>query len=174
MADVKIKRSEETERREGRQLARRGEYMPLWRPADFFRMSPFGMLQRFNEEMDRLFSHWGGEMEGAGEFAPAMEVTEREGNLVVCADLPGMSKDDIKVEVTGSALVIQGERKREHEEKREGYHRSERSYGRFYRSVPLPEGTDPGKARAEFKDGVLEVQVPIPESQSNRRQIPIK
>jgi HSP20 family protein len=173
MAEVKVKRNEEAERKGGGHVARRGEHMPFWRPADFFRASPFGLLQRFNEEMDRAFSRWGGEHEGWGAFAPAIEVTEREGNLVVCADLPGMNKDDVKIEVSGDELVIQGERKREHEETREGYRRSERSYGHFYRSVPLPEGAEIEKARAEFKDGVLEVKVPVPEGKSKRRQIPI-
>ena len=70
-------------------------------------------------------------------------------------------------------MVIQGERKREHEERDRWGYRSERSYGSFYRSIPLPEGADIETAKAEFKDGVLEVTVPIPEEQKRRRQIPI-
>jgi HSP20 family protein len=173
MAEVKVNRSEEAERGKEGQIARRGRHTPVWRQSDFFRMSPFGLLQRFNDEIDRAFPGWAGGMEGWGGFAPAIEVKEREGKLQVCADLPGMNKDDVKVEITGDELVIQGERKREHQEEKEGYHRSERSYGRFYRAVPLPEGAEIDKAHAEFKDGVLEVMVPVPESKPNRRQIPI-
>jgi HSP20 family protein len=105
---------------------------------------------------------------------PAIEVTEREGNLVVRADLPGIKKEDVKIEMTPEALIIRGERKQEHEEKKEGYYRSERTYGQFHRSIPLPEGADLDKAKAEFKDGVLEVTVPVPETQARRREIPIR
>jgi HSP20 family molecular chaperone IbpA/Arc/MetJ-type ribon-helix-helix transcriptional regulator len=87
--------------------------------------------------------------------APAVEVRERDGNLVVSAELPGLNKDDVKVEVTGDGLVIQGERKREQEEERGGVHRSERSYGSFYRSIPLPEGANIEQAKAQFNNGVL-------------------
>ncbi len=173
MAEMKVRKDEETERRQGGQIARRGEQFPSWRPLDFFRMSPFGLMHRFNEEMDRAFSRWGDQESGFGSFVPSIEVKEQQGNLVVCADLPGINKDDVKIEVTGDELIIQGERKREHEETREGYHRSERSYGHFYRAIPLPEGAQIDKAKAEFKDGVLEVKVPVPEGQSKKRQIPI-
>jgi HSP20 family protein len=69
--------------------------------------------------------------------------------------------------------VIQGERKREHEEKREGYYRSERSYGQFYRLIPLPEGANPDQAHAEFRNGELRVSIPVPEQQRRTRRIPI-
>ena len=99
---------------------------------------------------------------------------ERDGNLVVSAELPGLNKEDVKVEVTADGLIIQGERKREHEEDRGGVHRSERSYGSFYRSIPLPEGANIEQAKAQFNNGVLEVRVPIPKSQQKTRQIPIE
>ena len=107
-------------------------------------------------------------------WTPAVEVRERDGQLVVSADLPGLNKDDIKVEVTGEGLVIQGERKSEHEEERGGVHRSERSYGSFYRSIPLPEGANIEQAKAQFNNGVLEVSVPIPKAQEKTRRIPIE
>lgn len=163
MADVPVRR----ERPERGSVLRRGES-----PSDYFALSPWSMMRRFNEEMDRWF---GGEHEGAemGMWSPKIDVRERDNNLVVSADLPGLNKEDVKLEVTDEGLCIRGERKREHEEKREGYYRSERSYGTFSRIIPLPEGANVDQAKAEFNNGVLEVTVPIPESARRRREIPI-
>jgi HSP20 family protein len=144
--------------------------------------NPFTLMRRLSDEMDRAFATSFGlpsgtltGLEQGAEWTPAVEVAERDNNLVVTAELPGLSKDDVKVEVTNDGLLIQGERKREHEEKRRGYYRSERSYGQFYRMVPLPEGIDPDKAKAQFKDGVLQVEIPLPASaQAKRKEIPIK
>jgi HSP20 family protein len=85
-----------------------------------------------------------------------------------------LNKEDVKVEVTNEGLVIQGERKREREEDRGGVHRSERSYGAFYRLIPLPEGANIEQAKAKFNNGVLQVEVPVPKSQEKSRQIPIE
>jgi HSP20 family protein len=147
-------------------------------PRDFFNASPFELMRRFTEEMDRVFEGWGFSRRswpGAETMAwsPDVEVFERDNNLVVRVDLPGLSKDDIKVEMTDQGLVIQGERKREHEEKGEGWYRSERSYGQFYRLIPVPEGVNADQAQAHFENGVLEISAPIPESQRRRRSIPI-
>jgi len=174
MAEVKVRRPTEQQQpeRRGGPIARRGELFPFWRSSDL--MNPFGLMRRLSEEMDRTFGRWGEGAEGISGWMPPIEVTEREGNLVVCADRPGINKDDVKIEMTADEMTIRGERKQEHEEKREGYYRSERSYGQFYRSIPLPEGADLDKAKAEFKDGVLEVTVPVPESPSKRREIPIR
>jgi HSP20 family protein len=98
----------------------------------------------------------------------AIEVVHRENELVVRIDLPSLSKDDIKVNVTEDAITIQGERKREHKEEREGVFRSERRYGSFSRVIPLPEGTMTDQAKASFKDGVLEVTMPAPPEQVRR------
>lgn len=138
-----------------------------------FSSGPWPLMRRFNDEMDRWF---GGSRETAETqvWSPNIEVREKDNNLIVCADLPGMNKDDVKVEVTDEGLAIQGERRQEHEEKREGYYRSERSYGSFYRVIPLPEGTNPEQAKANFKDGVLEITMPIPEAARRRGQIPIE
>jgi HSP20 family protein len=101
-------------------------------------------------------------------WTPAIEVVHRDNELVVRADLPGLSKDEIKVDLTEDAITIQGERKREHKEEREGVYRSERSYGSFSRVIPLPEGTMTDQAKATFKDGVLEVTMPAPPEQVRR------
>jgi len=107
---------------------------------------------------------------GAGfeNWAPPIEVFQRGNELVVRADLPGMRKDDISVDVTDEGITISGERKQEHEEERGGVYRSERSYGSFCRIVPLPQGAIADQAKASFKDGVLEVVMPAPPDQVTR------
>lgn len=162
-------------------IERRGSYTPSvfsLSPRDFFNSNPFELMRRFTEEMDRAFEGWGlsrGNWPGneATLWSPAVEVFERGNNLIVRAELPGLNKDDVKVEMTDEGLIIQGERKREHEEKHEGFYRSERSYGQFHRMIPLPEGANADQAKAQFEHGVLEISVPIPESQRRRRTIPI-
>jgi HSP20 family protein len=86
----------------------------------------------------------------------------RDNEIVVRADVPGMTKNDLTVEVTDGQLVLRGERKQEKEEKKEGFYRAERTYGTFYRMLPLPEGVKVDEAKATIKDGVLEVTVPAP------------
>jgi HSP20 family protein len=150
---------------------------PFWSPSEFFTASPFTLMRRFAEQMDRAFTgNWGSDFawDSPGMFAPAIDVSERDGKLIVHADLPGLQKEDLKVEATDDSLIIQGERRQEYEEQDRGYRRSERKYGTFYRSIPLPEGAQTEQARAEFKDGVLEVSVPIPASQKRGREVPIE
>jgi HSP20 family protein len=146
-------------------------------PRDFFTMSPFGLMRRFTEEMDRMFSNFSGTSGAAGledlAWVPPVEVRENAGRLVVSADLPGLSQNDVKVEATPEGLVIQGERKQEHTGEEGGVRRSERAYGHFYRLIPLPDGADIENSRANFENGVLQVTIPVPQSQQSRRQIPI-
>jgi HSP20 family protein len=106
-------------------------------------------------------------------WSPAVEVFQRENQLVVRADLPGLKKDDVKIEVTDNALTIQGERKQESEENREGFYRSERSYGSFYRAIPLPEGAKTENAKATFNNGVLEVSLEAPKLANVARRLEI-
>ncbi len=174
MADTKVQnRSSEQQSSEPRRdMARRQQYYPS---RDLYSFSPFAMMRRLSEEMDRAFNSSFGLSRGMGEgmWSPPVEVHERNGNLEIRAELPGLSKDDVKVECTEDGIILEGEKRREHEENEGGYYRSERSYGHFYRMIPLPDGADPDKAKAEFKDGVLNVQVPINESKRQGRQIPI-
>lgn len=151
--------------------------------------SPFSFVRRFAEEMERLFDDFNGnrfpslfereifpfrkEFENVA-WAPQIEVLQHNGDLTVRADLPGLTKDDVKVELTDEALSISGERKEEKEEKREGFYRSERSYGTFYRQIPLPPGVDADKATATFNNGVLEVTIQVPKSESRGRKLEIK
>jgi HSP20 family protein len=141
----------------------------------FWSASPFSFMRRFSEDMDRLFEEFGfgrtgatgGEISrrdfGRGVWRPQIEMFHRGDNLVVRADLPGMKKEDVKVEYTRDAITIEGERRQEHTEEREGRYHTERSYGQFYRSIPLPEGVKPEDAKASFKDGVLEIVLKAPE-----------
>ncbi len=105
--------------------------------------------------------------------ASEVEVIQNNGQFTVRADLPGMSKDDIKVELTDDLLTISGERKEEKEEKREGFYSSERSYGNFYRQLPLPEGALTEKAEATFNNGVLEVTMPAKKIEPATRKLEI-
>jgi len=108
------------------------------------------------------------------EWSPKVEVLEREGQFVIRADLPGLSKDDVKVEIADGLITIEGERKQETKEEREGYYYSECGYGSFYRAIPLPEGAEAAKATADFHQGVLEVVVPVPskpESKARRLEV---
>ncbi len=102
-----------------------------------------------------------------------MDVQSCNGTMVVSAELPGLKKDDVKVEVSGDMLVIEGERTREHKEDHAGYHRWERSYGRFYRSIPLPEGAKTDQVKAELKEGILKVFIPVPEMNQESRRVAI-
>jgi len=157
-------------------LQRRGESLFGLAPHELFRSNPFSLLRRMTEEMDRVFQEVGLEREAGNsvEWAPAIEVTQRDGRYNVQAELPGLEPKDVKVEVENDALVIQGERRFEREEKKEGVQRTERQYGLFYRSIPLPEGARVEQAQAKFHNGVLEVSIPVPEQQNNRRSIPIE
>lgn len=146
--------------------------------------SPFSIMRRMMEDMDRMFfdfaggglpDTWAGSGLERGTWAPQVETFRRGDQLVVRADLPGMKKDNVNVEVEEDTLLISGERQDEFKEERDDYYRSERSYGRFYRAIPLPEGIDPNSAKAEFKDGVLEISMPVPkEPQRENRRIDIK
>jgi HSP20 family protein len=182
------KRRQESERGETGEartrLARREPYGPTaWVG------SPFSFMRRFTEQMDRLFEDFGSGRSFAPSFgrefgrladlegslwSPQVEVLERGNQLIVRADLPGLTKDDLDVDITDDSIVIRGERRQEREENEEGFYRSERSYGSFYREIPLPEGVNVSDANANFRNGVLEIAMPAPERQSRgRRRIEI-
>ena len=137
-----------------------------------FALSPFAMMREFTNEMDRLFR--GGAGTDLPAWAPTMDVQQCNGNLVVSAELPGLKKEDVKVEVTDeNTLMIQGERKQEHKQDHEGYHQWERHYGRFYRAIALPEGAKSDQVKAELKDGILKISIPVSEAAKKSRQVPV-
>jgi HSP20 family protein len=144
--------------------------------------SPWELMRRMSEEMNQLFESLGGSGTapargpGATEFGsaapmlvPHIEVEQRGGDLVVRADLPGVAAEDITVLVDRGRLVISGERRQENREEREGFIRSEISYGTFYRVIPLPDGADETQVTAAFRDGVLEITIPLSEREQGRK-----
>ena len=151
------------------------------------RRDPFALLRRMTGEFDRLFDDpmfAGLRMPSLGmrhfdenaEWAPRIEVVEKDNRLVTRVDLPGMKKEDVKVEVTEGQLIISGTRKRETEETKDQYYRSEREFGSFYRMVPLPEFVGIDDVKAKYVDGVLEVSVPVPprEPEMKPREVKIE
>jgi HSP20 family protein len=151
-----------------------GYLLPYLTPADIFRMNPFSLMRRMSEELDRAFGESNEGEQRERTWTPAVELMQREGNLVVRAELPGLKPEDVKLEITDDAIVLEGERKDEREENRGGLHVTERRYGRFYRAIPLPDGAKTDDARAKFENGVLEVTVPTEQPKSKRREIPIQ
>lgn len=155
--------------------------------------NPFAVMQRMAEDMDRLFEQFGFGRAGLGLgpswgpfigsdiadrsqpfgglatiWAPQVETIQRDDRLVVRADLPGVNKDDVHVEVENGVLTISGERRNERNEEREGFYRSERSYGQFFRAIPLPDGVQADQCEARFNDGVLEISLPVPKQEEHR------
>jgi HSP20 family protein len=156
-----------------------------------FGLSPFSLVRRMLEDMDRMFEGFGarggpnaGPVSGlergmggglAQVWSPAIDIVERKGRFVVRADLPGLSPNDVRIEVREDSLVLEGERRSEIEVEEEGgVYRSERVYGRFSRVIPLPDVADVEKASARFENGVLEIEVPLREEATRRRRIEIQ
>jgi HSP20 family protein len=170
------------ERYQQGQQGQQGRYTPSVfsvSPGEFFTMSPITLMRRFTEDIDRAFGLRSGS--NRGDFSelqdvswiPPVEVRQQGNNLVIHADLPGLSENDVKVEATDEGVVIQGERRREQTSEEGGWRHSERVYGRFYRLIPLPESAKVEETKANFRNGVLEVVVPVPELERKHRQIPV-
>jgi HSP20 family protein len=141
------------------------------------RWEPVRELNTIQSEMNRLFNTFFDSpttTNGAGNrnfrrWIPAMDLVETEAEFVLRADLPGLSEQDVNIELEDNVLTIKGERKAEHEERKEGYYRVERSSGAFARSLTLPEGVDAEAVQARFDRGVLEVRIPKPEERKPRK-----
>lgn len=160
--------------------------------------SPFSLMRRMADDIERLFSDvdyarvgYGMQspQRGSGLFepwrsegrladatwAPQVETFRRDNNLIVRADLPGLTKDDVNIEVDDDVLIVTGERSDETRDERDDFYRTERTYGRFFRAIQLPEGIEAEKIDATFKDGVLEVTIPAPKiTTPKNRQIKIR
>jgi HSP20 family protein len=132
----------------------------------------FPLFQRLSR-----FSHFGLEQPTfetmPAAWTPALEMFTKNNELVVRAEIPGLKKEDVIVEVTDENLVIRGERKEEKEEKGKGFYRSERTYGSFYRTVPLPEGVKTETAKATVNNGVLEIIMPMAKVEEKKRTLEI-
>jgi HSP20 family protein len=139
------------------------------------RWTPRGNLQSFQDEMNRMFDQFfrGGSGEEAGwglrTWTPPVDIYETDDALVLKAELPGVSKDDVSIEVHQNTLILRGQRTHEAEVKDEHYHRVERAYGTFQRSFVLPAIVDQDKVQATYKDGVLELHLPKSEAAKPKR-----
>ena len=143
------------------------------------RWEPVAELGAIQNEMNRLFNNLVDQPNPTGRdsatgrrWIPAMDLVETGDHYVLRADLPGLSDEDVNVQVEDKMLTISGERKAEHDTQQDGYHRLERAFGAFSRSLTLPEGIDPDEVQAHFDRGVLEIQIPKPE-QKKPRQVQI-
>jgi HSP20 family protein len=125
------------------------------------------LMRQMTRDFDRLFGDFGLSLPVFERPAiettwiPDLEVFQRDNRLIVRADLPGMKKEDVKVNIQDNMLILEGERKVEEDVKKDGFHRTERTYGSFFRTLPLPEGAKFDKVDATFKDGVLEIGMPM-------------
>ena len=139
------------------------------------RWTPRGDLQSFQDEMNRMFNQFfqGGTGEEAGwgvrTWAPPVDIYETDDALILKAELPGVSKDDVSIEIHQNTLILRGQRKHEAEVKEDQYHRVERAYGTFQRSFTLPTLVDQEHVQATYKDGVLELRLPKSEAAKPKR-----
>jgi HSP20 family protein len=137
------------------------------------RWDPSREVESLHSEMNRLFDSFFGGRVGNGvasrRWVPAMDLAEEGDELVLRADLPGLTEDDVEIEVKDGVLTVSGERRAEKKKEGEGFYRVERAFGSFSRSLSLPEGIDADKVRAEFDNGVLEVRIPKPEERKAHR-----
>ena len=123
--------------------------------------SPFRSLLDLNREMGRFMDRFGDGESMPGGFRPDVDIVEKNGQVVVTADLPGMEEKDIEVTINDGVLTVRGERTEEKEETEKGFHRRERVFGKFVRQFTLPKGTDSENVKAIFKKGVLELRIPL-------------
>ena len=200
MAESKTERSQ-GERQGGQALARNDREtrgLQSRQQGGGFLSSPFELMDRMAEEMDQTFdrifrgfglaprariprsmfegsSMFGGSSAREQVWAPRIEALQNGDRFIVRAELPGLKKDDVQVELGENALTIHGQREEQREDQREGYYHSERQYGQFYRTIPLPEGVIAESAQAQFRDGVLEVTMQAPPAEATRgRRLEIK
>ena len=141
-------------------------------------LDPFSELENLQKQMNQLFdfslsrSPWGDTTLLGGQWAPAIDIYDSKDNFLVKADLPGLTKDEIEVSVQDNNLVLKGEKKKDTEISEDNYFKSERFYGSFFRTIPLPSAVDSGKVEAAYQDGVLTLTLPKKE-ESKPKQITI-
>lgn len=144
------------------------------------RWEPFGSIRRrrdifsdltgMQQEMNRLFDELFGESRGdEGSWLPAVDVSETDNEMIVRAELPGMAQEDIEVNLQENVLTLKGEKKKEEKEEQENFHRVERSYGSFSRTLTLPANVKAEQIQASFKDGVLLITLPKAEEAKTKK-----
>jgi HSP20 family protein len=139
------------------------------------RWEPVRELSSLQSEMNRVFNTFfdapttGANGGGLRRWVPSMDLVETDEHFVLRADLPGLSEGDVSIELEDNVLTVAGERNAEHDDKKEGFYRMERSFGQFRRSLTLPDGVDADGIAATFDKGVLEVRIPKPEERKPRR-----
>jgi HSP20 family molecular chaperone IbpA len=174
--ELQVKRTQETQARPAQDTAAMPEFFRFW-------SEPMALMRRMSEDMDRFAAtFFGMQMNGmlkprsAGTgWMPAVETLERDDRFVVNAEVPGVRREDLSVDINAERLTIEGERRQEAPAQgRHEYRRSERSYGRFCRVIALPAGADTDAASASLHDGMLEVTVPVARQQQERRKLDIR
>lgn len=141
---------------------------------------PVVMMRKMSDEMDQLFERFLGRPMAfrfgqggtAGKWMPTIDISQRGNQLIICADLPGVRKENVKIEIRQGKLILEGERSSSPAERASpAFRRSERNYGPFYRMIPLPEGVEAEQANASMHEGVLEITLPLPpqEAQQGKR-----
>ena len=139
------------------------------------RWNPWRETDTFADRINRFFggsmlpTEWLNDETAMESWRPAVDVVDHEDKILIKAELPGVDKKDIHVELKNNVLTLEGERKEEKETKEEHYYRKERFFGSFRRSFAMPEGLDPEAVKAEYKDGVLNVEIPKPEERKSRK-----
>jgi len=137
--------------------------------------NPLGEMETFSDSVNRLFggtflpSAWLSEESGLRNWRPVVDIYDNEKKIVIKTELPGVDKKDIHIDVKDGILTLRGERSYENEVKEEKYHCKERTFGNFHRSFILPEGLDHDKIDADYKDGVLKIEIPKPEEKKPKK-----
>jgi HSP20 family protein len=150
-----------------------------WQSPTVTNWPSIGRLSDLREEIDRLFEMPLAGMTGTSPWmsgwTPALDVYEDKDQFVVKAEVPGMKKEDIDVSLHEGSLTVSGERKSEHETDEAGVYRSERFFGRFQRTVDLPTGVDPGRVKADYRDGILTITLPkVEEAKPKKISVNVK
>jgi HSP20 family protein len=178
MADTRQKQQERNTSSQPVERSTADEQRPVKRDWDRPSFSPFSVMRRGLDEMERWFgtgmrSEWDQVRRGwmgnaVGDWSPAVEAFHRGNEFVIRADVPGMNRQDLQVEVGEDSVTVHGERKQDRQEEREGVFWTERSYGSFTRVIPLPPGAITDSAKATFNNGVLEVVMQAPSAETRR------
>lgn len=177
MADVRITRRQTEGRRQGGEqghATQRERGMSHRAPAsllsltlrDFLTASPFDLMRRFTQGVDRFFEDMS--ISPRTVWSPSIAISEKDGQILVCGELPGMSKDDVRVELTQAGLIISGKRNRKQDDRRDGIYWSERFCGSFTRTIPIPNDVQMEKVEATFENEILTVSVPVPRSRKSQ------